>query len=168
MVSLYNNKLNGILADEMVRVCGWWRGAGEVLGAVERPSGEGGALMRGWVVGAIRRGWWGPSGGGVAQSSSRTHTHPLPSSSAPAPNTNQSKIQNSIQIQFKFETQGLGKTVQVLALIAYLMQHKNNWGPHLIIVPNAVMSNWKDEIYQVGGGVCRVGDGGVITWCVCV
>jgi SNF2 family DNA or RNA helicase len=37
---------------------------------------------------------------------------------------------------------------QVLALIAYLMQHKNNYGPHLVIVPNAVMSNWKDEIHQ--------------------
>lgn len=37
---------------------------------------------------------------------------------------------------------------QVIALIAYLMQHKNNYGPHLVIVPNAVMSNWKDEIHQ--------------------
>ena len=43
---------------------------------------------------------------------------------------------------------GLGKTVQVLALLAYLMQHKSNYGPHLIIVPNAVMSNWKDEARQ--------------------
>lgn len=35
---------------------------------------------------------------------------------------------------------------QVMALIAYLMQHKNNYGPHLIIVPNAVMVNWKSEL----------------------
>ncbi|CAK0787464.1 hypothetical protein CVIRNUC_010684 [Coccomyxa viridis] len=41
---------------------------------------------------------------------------------------------------------GLGKTVQVMALIAYLMEHKNNYGPHLIIVPNAVMVNWKAEL----------------------
>lgn len=32
---------------------------------------------------------------------------------------------------------GLGKTVQVMSLIAYLMEKKQNFGPHLIIVPNA-------------------------------
>ncbi|KAK7394748.1 hypothetical protein VNO78_15285 [Psophocarpus tetragonolobus] len=42
---------------------------------------------------------------------------------------------------------GLGKTVQVMALIAYLMEFKGNYGPHLIIVPNAVMVNWKSELY---------------------
>jgi len=36
--------------------------------------------------------------------------------------------------------------MQVMALIAYLMEHKNNFGPHLIIVPNAVMVNWKSEL----------------------
>ncbi|CAL2241805.1 unnamed protein product [Prunus armeniaca] len=56
---------------------------------------------------------------------------------------------------------GLGKTVQVMALIAYLMEFKGNYGPHLIIVPNAVLVNWKSElhtwlpsvscIYYVGG-----------------
>jgi hypothetical protein len=58
---------------------------------------------------------------------------------------------------------GLGKTVQVCALIAYLWESKQNFGPHLIIVPNAVMVNWKSEIklwlknvqavYYVGGEV---------------
>ncbi|XP_004510773.1 ATP-dependent helicase BRM isoform X2 [Cicer arietinum] len=43
---------------------------------------------------------------------------------------------------------GLGKTVQVMALIAYLMEFKGNYGPHLIIVPNAVMVNWKSELYK--------------------
>ena len=43
---------------------------------------------------------------------------------------------------------GLGKTVQVMALIAYLMEHKSDYGPHLIIVPNAVMVNWKAEFMQ--------------------
>jgi hypothetical protein len=28
------------------------------------------------------------------------------------------------------------------------MEHKNNYGPHLIIVPNAVMVNWKSELTQ--------------------
>ncbi|XP_074272874.1 ATP-dependent helicase BRM [Silene latifolia] len=41
---------------------------------------------------------------------------------------------------------GLGKTVQVMALIAYLMEYKGNYGPHLIIVPNAVLVNWKSEL----------------------
>ncbi|XP_057462987.1 LOW QUALITY PROTEIN: ATP-dependent helicase BRM-like [Actinidia eriantha] len=43
---------------------------------------------------------------------------------------------------------GLGKTVQVMALIAYLMEFKGNYGPHLIIVPNAVMVNWKSEFHN--------------------
>ncbi|XP_057454652.1 ATP-dependent helicase BRM-like isoform X2 [Lotus japonicus] len=43
---------------------------------------------------------------------------------------------------------GLGKTVQVMALIAYLMEFKGNYGPHLIIVPNAVLVNWKSELYH--------------------
>ena len=34
-------------------------------------------------------------------------------------------------------------TGQVMALIAYLMEFKGNYGPHLIIVPNAVLVNWK-------------------------
>ena len=33
--------------------------------------------------------------------------------------------------------------LQVMALIAYLMEFKGNYGPHLIIVPNAVLVNWK-------------------------
>lgn len=43
---------------------------------------------------------------------------------------------------------------QVMALIAYLMEHKNNFGPHLIIVPNAVIVNWKSELQQVWLCVC--------------
>lgn len=35
-----------------------------------------------------------------------------------------------------------------MALIAYLMECKDNYGPHLIIVPNAVMVNWKSELTQ--------------------
>uniref|UniRef100_A0A7N0UTQ1 ATP-dependent helicase BRM n=1 Tax=Kalanchoe fedtschenkoi TaxID=63787 RepID=A0A7N0UTQ1_KALFE len=43
---------------------------------------------------------------------------------------------------------GLGKTVQVMALIAHLMEFKGNYGPHLIIVPNAVLVNWKSEFHN--------------------
>ena len=35
-----------------------------------------------------------------------------------------------------------------MALIAYLMEKKQNFGPHLIIVPNAVIVNWKSELTQ--------------------
>ena len=41
---------------------------------------------------------------------------------------------------------GLGKTVQVMALFAYLMEAKGNYGPHLVIVPNAVLINWRSEL----------------------
>lgn len=41
---------------------------------------------------------------------------------------------------------GLGKTVQVMALIAHLMEEKGNFGPHLIVVPNAVLVNWRAEM----------------------
>nr|XP_029149867.1 chromatin-remodeling complex ATPase chain isw-1 isoform X1 [Arachis hypogaea]XP_029149868.1 chromatin-remodeling complex ATPase chain isw-1 isoform X1 [Arachis hypogaea]XP_029149869.1 chromatin-remodeling complex ATPase chain isw-1 isoform X1 [Arachis hypogaea]XP_029149870.1 chromatin-remodeling complex ATPase chain isw-1 isoform X1 [Arachis hypogaea] len=43
---------------------------------------------------------------------------------------------------------GLGKTVQVMALIAYFMEFKANYGPLLIIVPNAVLVNWKSKFYN--------------------
>jgi hypothetical protein len=56
-----------------------------------------------------------------------------------------------------------------MALIAYLMEKKNNYGPHLIIVPNAVIVNWKSElmqwlptvkcVYYVGNKVCGWGWG---------
>jgi SWI/SNF-related matrix-associated actin-dependent regulator of chromatin subfamily A protein 2/4 len=35
-----------------------------------------------------------------------------------------------------------------MSLIAYLMEKKQNYGPHLIIVPNAVIVNWKSELTQ--------------------
>lgn len=38
--------------------------------------------------------------------------------------------------------------MQVMALIAYLMEFKGNYGPHLIIVPNAVLVNWKVSIFS--------------------
>jgi hypothetical protein len=43
--------------------------------------------------------------------------------------------------------------LQVMALIAYLMEHKHVYGPHLIIVPNAVIVNWKSELQQWLPGV---------------
>lgn len=40
----------------------------------------------------------------------------------------------------------LKQLVQVMSLIAYLMEFKGNYGPHLIIVPNAVLVNWKVRV----------------------
>lgn len=40
---------------------------------------------------------------------------------------------------------GLGKTIQTIALLAYLAGEKGNWGPHLIIVPNNRILNWQIE-----------------------
>ena len=40
---------------------------------------------------------------------------------------------------------GLGKTVQTISLLAYLMEEKQNSGPFLVIVPLSTMSNWASE-----------------------
>lgn len=40
---------------------------------------------------------------------------------------------------------GLGKTIQSVAFIAYLMEHKGNFGPHIIVAPKAVIPNWANE-----------------------
>lgn len=40
---------------------------------------------------------------------------------------------------------GLGKTIQTIALITYLMESKKNHGPFLIIVPLSTLSNWSLE-----------------------
>ena len=36
--------------------------------------------------------------------------------------------------------------LQVMALIGYLWEQKRMYGPHLIIVPNAVLLNWRAEL----------------------
>jgi len=41
---------------------------------------------------------------------------------------------------------GLGKTVQVISLFAWLMEYESNMGPHLVVVPNAVVPNWRNEL----------------------
>ena len=41
---------------------------------------------------------------------------------------------------------GLGKTIQVIALLAHLACEEGVWGPHLIVVPTSVILNWEMEI----------------------
>lgn len=40
---------------------------------------------------------------------------------------------------------GLGKTIQAISLLAYLMEFKQNLGPYLVIVPLSTLSNWQNE-----------------------
>jgi len=40
---------------------------------------------------------------------------------------------------------GLGKTIQTISLITYLMEHKKQSGPHLVIVPLSTLTNWQLE-----------------------
>ncbi|KAF7458031.1 putative SWI2/SNF2 Brahma-like [Cryptosporidium felis] len=40
---------------------------------------------------------------------------------------------------------GLGKTVQTIALLTYLFEHKDNRGPHLVVVPLSTLPNWQKE-----------------------
>lgn len=40
---------------------------------------------------------------------------------------------------------GLGKTIQTIALLCYLMEKKNNEGPFLIVVPLTTITNWSIE-----------------------
>ena len=48
---------------------------------------------------------------------------------------------------------GLGKTLQSISLLAYLKFERNVSGPHLIIVPKAVLSNWLREIARWAPGL---------------
>uniref|UniRef100_A0A0G4G8N8 Uncharacterized protein n=1 Tax=Chromera velia CCMP2878 TaxID=1169474 RepID=A0A0G4G8N8_9ALVE len=40
---------------------------------------------------------------------------------------------------------GLGKTIQTIALLGYLLEHKNIRGTHIIILPLTTLSNWEQE-----------------------
>ena len=48
---------------------------------------------------------------------------------------------------------GLGKTVQTVALICYLMETKRNPGPFMVTVPLSTMSNWANEFARWAPGV---------------
>lgn len=43
---------------------------------------------------------------------------------------------------------GLGKTIQAISLVAYLMEFKENLGPYLIVVPLSTLSNWVNEFHK--------------------
>ena len=37
---------------------------------------------------------------------------------------------------------GLGKTIQTISLLSYLIEFKKNYGPFLIVGPLSTISNW--------------------------
>ena len=41
---------------------------------------------------------------------------------------------------------GLGKTIQTISLLGYLLEHKGRRGPYLIVGPTTVMGNWMREL----------------------
>lgn len=51
---------------------------------------------------------------------------------------------------------GLGKTIQTIALFCYLMEHKQNYGPFLIVVPLTTLSNWVYEFDKWAPSVKKV------------
>ncbi|KAJ3265203.1 hypothetical protein HDU77_006058 [Chytriomyces hyalinus] len=51
---------------------------------------------------------------------------------------------------------GLGKTIQTISLITYLIEHKKQLGPYLIIVPLATISNWTHEFEKWAPSVTKL------------
>lgn len=43
---------------------------------------------------------------------------------------------------------GLGKTLQTISLIGYMKHHRNNSGPHIVIVPKSTLANWMAEFQR--------------------
>ena len=51
---------------------------------------------------------------------------------------------------------GLGKTIQTISLICYLIEHKANFGPFLIIAPLSTLPNWKIEFEKWAPSVKKI------------
>ena len=49
--------------------------------------------------------------------------------------------------------QGLGKTVQVIAVLAYLVESQGMKEPSLIVCPSSVLSNWQAELQAWAPGL---------------
>jgi SWI/SNF-related matrix-associated actin-dependent regulator of chromatin subfamily A member 5 len=41
---------------------------------------------------------------------------------------------------------GLGKTLQSISVLVYMLEYQRVTGPHLIIVPKSTLSNWMNEL----------------------
>jgi len=51
---------------------------------------------------------------------------------------------------------GLGKTIQTISLITYLIEHKKQNGPFLVIVPLSTLTNWNMEFEKWAPNVSRI------------
>lgn len=51
---------------------------------------------------------------------------------------------------------GLGKTIQTIALLCYIMEIKQNYGPFLIVVPLTTISNWVMEFNKWAPSIKKV------------
>jgi SWI/SNF-related matrix-associated actin-dependent regulator of chromatin subfamily A protein 2/4 len=51
---------------------------------------------------------------------------------------------------------GLGKTIQTVALITYLMEVKKVNGPYLVIVPLSTISNWALELDKWARDIVKI------------
>lgn len=51
---------------------------------------------------------------------------------------------------------GLGKTIQTIALLCYVMEHKQNFGPFLVVVPLGTLTNWKLEFEKWAPSIKKV------------
>ncbi|KAF1672703.1 SMCA1 protein, partial [Tricholaema leucomelas] len=57
--------------------------------------------------------------------------------------------------------QGLGKTLQTIALLGYLKHYRNIPGPHMVLVPKSTLHNWMNEFKRWVPSlraVCLIGD----------
>jgi len=51
---------------------------------------------------------------------------------------------------------GLGKTIQTIALLCYVMEFKQNYGPFLVVVPLTTISNWVMEFSKWAPNITKV------------
>jgi SNF2 family DNA or RNA helicase len=47
---------------------------------------------------------------------------------------------------------GLGKTIQMIGVLAHLAVSRGIWGPHLIVVPSSIILNWEIEFKRWAPG----------------
>jgi ATP-dependent helicase STH1/SNF2 len=51
---------------------------------------------------------------------------------------------------------GLGKTIQTISLITYLIEKKRQPGPYLVIVPLSTLTNWTNEFEKWAPSVSKI------------
>lgn len=130
MISLYENGINGILADEMVSwqtncaslkqlLFHWYNGRRQWISILNihqntKYSRINGCVMHGNVC------WLSDKKGAFCYTS-----------------------RNSLTSVCLF--QGLGKTLQTISLLGYMKHYKHIPSPHLVICPKSTLANWQAE-----------------------